>query len=132
MYILEELKKVLNGLSGGWKMNSQETVLTFSGIIVYAKNEAFLNEHIKQSKQKWEVNKNNIDEYIKQIKVLKKKGLLPSTSTSKLSLISSFFFLVSYLNDSIAFCIKCFTSTLTISGNISPASSLAATNIFRN
>ena len=33
MYILEELKKVLNGLSGGWKMNSQETVLTFSGII---------------------------------------------------------------------------------------------------
>ncbi len=33
MYILEELKKVLNGLSGGWKINSQKTVLTFGGII---------------------------------------------------------------------------------------------------
>jgi len=33
MYILEELKKVLRNLSGGWKINSQETVLTFGGII---------------------------------------------------------------------------------------------------
>lgn len=34
MYILEELKKVLNDFfGGGWKINSQKTVLTFGGII---------------------------------------------------------------------------------------------------
>ena len=80
------------------KNQSNYLSITYDHTLVYAKNESVLNEIIKESKTKWEVDKNNIDEYIKQIKQLKKKGLSAEEITLELKELTKYPRFIDFVN----------------------------------
>jgi len=80
------------------KSQSNYLSITYDHTFIYARNEPFLNEKIKASGKKWEVEKNNTKEYIRQVQVLKKKGLSDAEITLELKELTKYPRFIDFVN----------------------------------
>lgn len=72
------------------KNQSNFLSITHDYTLVYAKNITILNEHLKNEDRKWEVPKNNVEEYKKQIRLLERKGLSREEITLELKQLTKY------------------------------------------
>ena len=72
------------------KNQSNFLSITHDYTLFYAKNINFLNEKLKLEDRKWEVLKNNVSEYKRQIKILQDKGLSNEVLTNELKELTKY------------------------------------------
>lgn len=80
------------------KSNSNFLSVNYDYTLVYAKNKAALEAHIKAEDAKWQVNKNNIAEYKKQIATLKRKKASSDEITSELKELTKYPRFIDFVN----------------------------------
>lgn len=80
------------------KNQSNFLSITYDYTLVYAKNISFLNDLLIKSDTKWEITKNNINEYKKQVKILQKKGLANGEITEELKELTKYPRFIDFVN----------------------------------